>query len=131
MIIKLTSAGLVHRPNLDLTALNAQAFTVEQRATLCRRMGLPDDATLDTILARVDELRSTADVALARAECAEARLLSQAIASTRSASSRSTAGAWLRAGDDDDRTAFNAYEDHEDDGAWLRVDSPNSFSGRG
>lgn len=59
-IVRLNSAGLVHKPNLNLSALNARGeenvMTEEQRKALCQRLGLAEDASTDAIMARVGEL---------------------------------------------------------------------------
>lgn len=97
-IERLTSAGLVHKPNLDLSALNhargeEYVMTKEQLKALCLRLGLVEDASTDAIMARVGELdaaqkalnargdvvpRADLETALNRAREAEAKLAEHA-----------------------------------------------------
>ena len=96
-LVRLTSAGLVHKPNLVLTALNARgeekSMTEEQRKALCQKLGLAEDADVSAIMARVGALdsahkalnargevvpRTDLDSALNRARAAEEQLAAQA-----------------------------------------------------
>jgi phage I-like protein len=93
---RLTSAGLVHKPNLILTALNVRgeetAMNPDERKALCRKLGLPEDASVDAIMGRVTELdaahkalnargevvpKAELETALNRAQQAEAKLKAQ------------------------------------------------------
>jgi len=98
-ITRLTSWALTNRPNLKMTALNREdervenegketAMNEEQRKALCKKLGLPEDATVEQITARASEAeearnaqvqsqtvpRSDYEAALQRAESAEQRL---------------------------------------------------------
>lgn len=69
-ILTLISAGLTNRPNLDLAALNSTSETdispmlKDHVATLCRSLGLQDEASPIAILAAVDALKADKDKAL-------------------------------------------------------------------
>ncbi|MEL6785117.1 MAG: phage protease, partial [Pseudomonadota bacterium] len=66
LITEIASVGLTNQPNLVLTALNrrtdeptqqrdAQAMTPEQYKALCRRLGLKEDASVESVMAALDQ----------------------------------------------------------------------------
>lgn len=66
-IVRLTSVGLVHAPNLPaLPALNREE-PMDLKA-LCRELGLPETASLDDVLAAVRRQKTDLDSARNRAE---------------------------------------------------------------
>ena len=66
-IVRLTSVGLVHAPNLPaLPALNREE-PMELKA-LCRALGLPETATMDEVLAAVHRQKTDLATAANRAE---------------------------------------------------------------
>ncbi|MFW6087006.1 MAG: phage protease, partial [Myxococcota bacterium] len=97
-VARITSAGLVHKPNLTmLHALNGRgdetdqenAMKEEERKALCRKLGLPEDASVDAIMTRVADLdaahkalngrgevvpKAELETAINRAETAEKKL---------------------------------------------------------
>lgn len=96
VIVRLESAALTNRPNLDLAALNHRAtepaeemaMNDEQRKALCTKLGLPEDATPEQINEKAGELALNArkasgndfvpkaelETALNRAKAAEEKL---------------------------------------------------------
>lgn len=84
-IVRLTSAGLVHKPNLTLTALNARGdeeeivMTEEQRRAMCQKLGLAGDASVDAILARIDALNAAQQALNMRGEVVPKADLEQAL----------------------------------------------------
>lgn len=73
-IVRLTSAGLVHRPNLHLKALAAQEDTMTAPATdkppmdaaafatrLAQMLGLPPDAGMEALLAEIEKALANPD----------------------------------------------------------------------
>lgn len=155
-IVRLTSAGLVHRPNLDLTALNAhnQAMTEGQRQALCLQLGLPSSSTHEEMVARVEHLqaahramqargevvpRTDLESAIARFESAEERLHELAPPAFNAHASAPRAfipgDAWITDRDEDeDERAFNAHgrdtSDSEREDWWTFVSPGAPRQGR-
>lgn len=57
-IVRLVSAGLVNTPNLRLTALNHEDTQVTLSVALAAALGVPVDATDDTVVAAVNQLKT-------------------------------------------------------------------------
>ena len=63
-VVRLKGASLVHRPNLELTALSSQEDTMtEDLARVAEALGLAPDAGIDATLARIDALSGDPDPA--------------------------------------------------------------------
>ncbi|NDV27724.1 phage protease [Desulfovibrio sp. JC010] len=60
VISQLHSAGLTNMPNLHLTALNQENETTEEDVdlkALCKKLGLPEDSSEETVMNRIAELQ--------------------------------------------------------------------------